>query len=268
MSWLNWKKVSDPMSWLKEEKRCINEEYLAVLSNVDVAKIQQFYPSLLEEMHIETLVQGNLYEEDALKLAGLTESIFKPRVLPQTQLPIDKSILFPPDANLIYYRKLEDPANINHRIEYILYFGTDNVRLDRVKIFLLVYMTHNKVFDQLKTKERLEHVALSGISDRIGFAYVFNIQSQKIPVHLEERIDSFLFEYSEILKNMSDSEFEVYKKSIIRRQLEKMKTGESARSWSQTAHEYFDKELCELCMFSILPDYVLTFWKSVVNLVV
>ncbi|TGO62295.1 hypothetical protein BELL_1121g00020 [Botrytis elliptica] len=241
-----YNQVGDYMRWLSSEKGYINEQYLAELPHVTVDDIQQFYPHLLRQMHIETFVHGNLYKEDALKLADLTESILKPRVLPQTQWPIGRSLVFPPGANFVYHKTLKDPANVNHCIEYVLSVGDKAVRPQRAKTLLLDQMTHEPAFDQLRTKEQLGYVVFSGCSTTTTtIAYRFIIQSEKTPQYLEERIDSFLLGYSEILKNMSDSEFEGHKRSLITKRLEKLKNldQESNRLWSHIDYEYFDFEL-------------------------
>ncbi|KAA8563848.1 hypothetical protein EYC84_011863 [Monilinia fructicola] len=222
-----YNQVGDYMRWLSSEKGYINEQYLAELPHVTVDDIQQFYPHLLRQMHIETFVHGNLYKEDALKLADLTESILKPRVLPQTQWPID-------------------PANVNHCIEYVLTIGDKAVRPQRAKTLLLDQMTHEPAFDQLRTKEQLGYVVFSGCTTTTTtIAYRFIIQSEKTPQYLEERIDSFLVGFSKTLKSMTDSEFEGHKRSLITKRLEKLKNldQESNRLWSHIDYEYYDFEL-------------------------
>jgi len=51
-------------SWLNSEKEYINEQFLAELDHLTAADIQQFYPHLLRQMHIETFVQ---YMETSLR---------------------------------------------------------------------------------------------------------------------------------------------------------------------------------------------------------
>ncbi|KAK8900801.1 hypothetical protein QC760_010565 [Botrytis cinerea] len=148
-----YNQVGDYMRWLSSEKGYITEQHLAELPYVTVDDIQQFYPYLLRQMHIETFVHGNLYREDALKLAGLTESIFKPRVLPQTQWPIGRSLVFPPGANCVYRKTWKDPVSVNHCIKYVLSIGDKAVYLQRAKTLLLNQMIHEPAFDQLRTKE-------------------------------------------------------------------------------------------------------------------
>ncbi|KAM0124291.1 hypothetical protein ACHAO1_011085 [Botrytis cinerea] len=238
------------MEWLTGTITYYTEDYLSALTDITAADFQQFYPSLLRQMHIETLVHGNLCKEDALKLAGLTESIFKPKVLPHTQWPIGRSLIFPPGANFINHKTLKDRDNVNHCIRYSLPIGDNANRPQRAKTLLLEQIIHEPAFDRLRTKENLGYVVFNGCSRATTtIAYTFTIQSEKTPQYLEQRIDYFLTGYPEIFKNMSGSEFEEHKRSLITQRLKALKNldQESDRLWSHIESEEFDFELGELC---------------------
>lgn len=241
-----YNQVGDFTRWLTSEKAYLNEQSLAELPHITATDIQQFYPQLLGQMHIETFVHGNLYKEDALKLGSLIESTLKPRVLPQTQWPIPRTLIFPSGGNYVYQKSLEDPANVNHCIEYLLYVGDRAVRPIRAKTLLLDQMTHEPAFDQLRTKEQLGYIVFSGArltTTTIGFRFI--VQSEKTPQYLEGRIDSFLSGYATTIANMTDAEFEGHKRSVITRRCEKMKNldQESNRLWLHIDGEYFDFDL-------------------------
>jgi insulysin len=210
--------------WLNAENGYANEQILAELHHLNAVDVQQFYPHLLRQMHIETFVHGNLYKEDALKLSDLIESLLKPRPLPQTQWHIARQLIFPPGSNFVFQKTLKDPANVNHCIEYLLYVGDKSIRSLHAKTLLLDQMTHEPAFDQLRTKEQLGYVVFTGArptSTTIGFRFI--IQSEKTPQYLESRIDNFLCSWAETLEQMSDAEFEGHKRSLITKRLEKLK---------------------------------------------
>ncbi len=241
-----YNQVGDYTRWLNSEKGYINEQILAELHHLTPDDIQQFYPGLLRQMHIETFVHGNLYKEDALKLSDLIENILKPRTLPQTQWPINRALIFPPGGNFVYHKTLKDPANVNHCIEYLLYVGDKSIRPLRAKTLLLDQMTHEPAFDQLRTKEQLGYVVFSGArSTPTTIGYRFIIQSEKTPEYLESRIDSFLTNFLKVIEKMTDSEFESHKRSLITKRMEKLKNldQESSRLWSYIDSEYLDFEL-------------------------
>jgi insulysin len=241
-----YNQVGDFTRWLNSEKGFINEQILAELHHLTAADIQQFYPHLLRQMHIETFVHGNLYKEDALKLSDLIESILKPRILPQTQWPVRRALVFPAGGNYVYHKTLKDPANVNHCIEYVLSVGDKSIRSLRAKTLLLDQMTHEPAFDQLRTKEQLGYVVFSGArTSHTTIGYRFIIQSEKTAEYLDSRIDAFLVGFASTLQKMSDSEFEGHKRSLITKRLEKMKNldQESGRLWSHIDNEYLDFEI-------------------------
>lgn len=244
-----YNQVGDYTRWLNSEKGYINEQVLAELPHLTAADIQQFYPHLLQQMHIETFVHGNLYKEDALKLSNLIESTLKPRILPQTQWPVSRALIFPPGGNFVHHKTLKDPANVNHCIEYLLFVGDKSVRPLRAKTLLLDQITHEPAFDQLRTKEQLGYVVFSGArtsSTTIGYRFI--IQSEKTAEYLESRIDSFLTGFKDTLDKMTESEFEGHKRSLTTKRLEKLKNldQESGRLWSYIDSEYLDFELSKL----------------------
>jgi insulysin len=241
-----YNQVSEFTRWLTSENGYVTEQLVAELPHLTATDIQQFYPQLLRQMYIKTFAHGNFYKEDALNLTNVIESILRPRVLPQTQWPVSRSLVFPPGGNYVYHKTLKDPDNVNHCIEYLLYVGNNSIRPLRAKTLLLDQMTHEPAFDQLRTKEQLGYVVFSGThltATTIGYSFI--IQSEKTPEYLESRIDSFLGGFAKTLSSMSDSDFEGHKRSLITKRLEKLKNldQESSRLWSHINNEYLDFEL-------------------------
>ena len=241
-----YNQVGDFTRYLNSDRGVINDQVLEDLPFVTAKDVQEFYPQLLKQMHIETFVHGNLYKEDVLKLSDLVEATLKPRAVPQIQWPVHRSLVFPPGSNYVYHKTLKDPANVNHCIEYLLFVGDRSVRPIRAKTLLLDQMTHEPAFDQLRTKEQLGYVVFSGARPTVtSIGYRFIIQSERTPEYLSERIDSFLTQWSTTLEQMSDSEFEGHKRSLIIKRLEKLKNldQESNRLWGHVESEYLDFNL-------------------------
>ncbi|OWO99030.1 hypothetical protein B2J93_6607 [Marssonina coronariae] len=235
--------IGDYTTWLNTEKIFLQDEILAELPHLTAADVQQFFPHLLRQVHIQTFVHGNLYKEDALKLSKLVETTLKPRTLPEIHWPIVRQLVFPPGGNFVYHKTLRDPANVNHCIEYLLLIGDKSVRPLRAKTLLLDQMTHEPAFDNLRTKEQLGYVVFSGAriaATTIGYRFI--IQSEKTPEYLESRIDSFLTGFKDTLEQMTDSDFEGHKRSLITKRLEKLKNldQESNRLWAHIDNEWFD----------------------------
>jgi insulysin len=197
-------------------------------------------------MHIELLVHGNLYKEDALRISDMVESVFKPRPLPQAQWRTSRNLILPPGCNYLYERILANPENVNHCIEYILHVGDPQERSLRAKLLLLSQMLEEPVFDTLRTKEQLGYI-VSGGAQFSGAAanYRILIQSEKPCSFLEHRIDAFLVGFAKALQEMPQQEFDAHKIGTINKRLEKLKNlnQESGRMWHHITSEAFDFEL-------------------------
>ena len=231
--------------WLNSDRAWINEEYLAELPHVEAEDIRLFFPQLLHQLHIEVLAHGNLAKEDALKFTDLVQDILRPRMLPPNQWPIRRSLMFPPGANYVFERPLKDPANVNHCIEYMLYVGSNQDRDLRARLLLLSQIADEPCFDQLRTKEQLGYVLFSGASiHNTWIGYHVLVQSEKNPEYLEERIESFLSDLDQQIKDMDERTFEKHKISIINKRLERLKNlnQESGRFWNHVLTECYDFE--------------------------
>lgn len=231
--------------WLKHDGRFMTDELLKELEDggITAQDVQQFYPQVLAQAHVEILAHGNLYKEEALQLTDLVERTMRPKRLSPSQWPIRRNLILPPGSNFIYERQLKDPANVNHCIEYSLYLGDTGDRDLRAKILLIAQMTDEPAFNQLRTKEQLGYVVFSGaVFSDTWAGYRILIQSEKDCRYLEGRIEHFLSTFEKMLDEMDEDEFEGHKRAVISKRLEKLKnlTQEGNRFWNHIFNERYD----------------------------
>ncbi|KIX04387.1 uncharacterized protein Z518_05255 [Rhinocladiella mackenziei CBS 650.93] len=235
--------IGDYTRWLLNEGSWMNDVYAAELPHVTVNDVITFGPQFLQQAHIEVLAHGNLYREDAKKVANLIESTLKPRALPVSQWQLRRNVIIPQGSNFVYKHTLSDPANINHAIEYYLDVGhVMDVPL-RARLQLFAQMTDEPAFDQLRTKEQLGYVVWSGVRPAaVTMGYRILIQSERDPGYLETRINAFLFKFKKALDSMSENDFEGHKRSLVNKRLEKLKNLdlETNRLWSYISGEYLN----------------------------
>lgn len=238
-----YQQVGGYSQWLGVENVRISEQYQAELAHLTPIDISTFFPEILQQLHIEVLAHGNIYKEDALRMAKLIESTLKPRPLPQTLWHVRRNLILPQGTDFTYKRTLGDPANVNHCIEYYVYIGDAADRTLRAKLLLLGQLTDEPGFDQLRSKEQLGYIVWTGpklMVTTMGYRVV--IQSERATEYLEERINAFLASISKLLEKMSTEEFEGHKKSLINKRLEKVKNldQEGDKFWYHIGCEYFD----------------------------
>lgn len=229
--------------WLVNDRGWTTFQLLEELPAVTAQDVREFFPQVLKQAHIELLVHGNLYKEDALRITDLVENTLKPRRLPEWQWPTRRTIELPPGSDYRYERVLPNKENINHCVEYLLFIGSNLDRPLRVKVLLIAQMIDEPLFDVLRTKEQLGYVVGStAMTMHTVLAWRALIQSEKDGAYLEKRVDAFLTEYEKTIEEMSEEDFEGYKVALINKRLEKLKnlSQETGRFWSHITGEVYD----------------------------
>jgi len=251
-----FRQVSSYSHWLGKERAWATHQLLEELPNVTVEDVRAFHPQILRQMHIEVLAHGNLYKENALRIADLIEGILKPRPLPQAQWRTSRNLILPPGSNYLYERTLANPNNVNHCINYVIHIGDPQQRELRARLLLLAQMLEEPVFDTLRTKQQLGYIVAGGPQfSGTAASYRILIQSEKSCPYLETRIDAFLVSFAETLDSMPESDFQAHKKGAINRRLEKLKNlnQENARLWHHISSEAFDFESTTLDVAALEP---------------
>lgn len=235
--------IGDYTRWLLNEKAWMTHQYAAELPHITIEELRAFAPQLIAQAHIEAMVHGNLYRDEAKKIGTLVESTLQPRSLPLAQWHMKRNMILPHGSNTVYKTQLVDPENVNHGIEYYLQVGHVMDQDLRAQLQLFAQITEEPAFDQLRTKEQLGYVVWSGVRPAATMmGYRILIQSERDPEYLEGRCDAFLLKMQSYINDMSDSEFEGHKRSLITKRLEKLKNldSETGRLWNYVSNEYFN----------------------------
>jgi insulysin len=227
----------------KNEKSWMKEDLAREIDVVTAEDVRQFYPQILAQGQIEVLAHGNLYKEEALRIADLAERMLRPKKLPTNQIPIRRNLMWPTGCNFIHKRQLKDPANVNTCIEYSLYVGDRRDNETRAKLMLLKQMTEEPCFNQLRTIEQLGYVVHSGQDFADTWAgYSIVIQSAKDCQYLEGRIENFLNTFEKTLEIMSEEDYDGHKKATLTKRLAKLKNlgEEDGRFWYHICSDSYD----------------------------
>lgn len=243
-----FRQINSYTRWLVSDRHMINFQLLEELKTVTAEDVRQFFPQMLKQMHLEILVHGNLYKEDALRITNLIESTTRSRPLPASQWPTRRCIMLYEGSDYRYERVLKNPDNINHCVEYMIFVGDSKDMPLRAKLLLLAQMADEPVFNTLRTKEQLGYVVGSNamILSTVA-AWRIVVQSEKDCGYLEKRIDQFLIGFEDTIREMPDDEFEAHKIGLINKRLEKLKNlnQETGRFWHHITDEMFHFDLGE-----------------------
>ncbi|KAJ6446345.1 a-pheromone processing metallopeptidase Ste23 [Purpureocillium lavendulum] len=238
----SYQQVGEYMAWLNAERDFVVEELAVDLQNITADAVRLFHKQMLAQLYIEVYAHGNMYKGEALKVTDMVESILKPRILPRSQWPIIRSLVLPPGSNYVFNKTLKDPANVNHCVETFFFVADRSDQVARAKTLLIDQMVHEPAFDQLRTKEQLGYIVFSSMrvfATVCGFRFL--VQSERTPEYLDRRIEAFLGRFGQTLDEMSDSEFEGHKRSLINKRLEKLRNldQEWSRHWTHISNEYY-----------------------------
>ncbi|KAG0145837.1 hypothetical protein CROQUDRAFT_45305 [Cronartium quercuum f. sp. fusiforme G11] len=218
------------------------EEKLEALEVITPADIEAFIPELLSRGFVETLVHGNLNEEEALQISDLPRKIFNLKPVPANELRKLYSLTVPPATNLVYERDLINPSNMNSAVNYFIDLGDLADHSTRTKLSLLAQLIHEPAFNQLRTQEQLGYIVQTYTRRSSGqCGLMMMIQSERTPTFIESRIEAFLDCFLERLINLDENEFEEQKKSLVNKSTEDFKNlwEESSHYWVHIQSGYY-----------------------------
>lgn len=83
------------LSYIIHEKLWTPEEKLLELESISAQDIQTYYPTILSHLHMEALVHGNAFAEEAIDMMEMIEDIIKPRAVLPSQLAGPRTLQLP-----------------------------------------------------------------------------------------------------------------------------------------------------------------------------
>ncbi|KAJ3035241.1 Insulinase (Peptidase M16) [Rhizophlyctis rosea] len=234
------------VSHVTQERLWTHEEKLEALEDITPEMIQDFYPHLLSQLHVEGLAHGNLTEEEALKLANIVVNAFRPKPLAIAhRWETMRTHLISKEASYVLTRDVPNPQNLNSAIEYYLQVGDFSDSKLRVPLSLFSQIGSEPCFDQLRTKEQLGYMVFSGLRKQTGvIGYRVIVQSEKDAAYVESRIEAFIQKMKTVLKDMTAEEYTKHQTALAAKLLEKDKNlgQESSRHWSHINSRYYNFE--------------------------
>ncbi|KAJ7112437.1 Metalloenzyme, LuxS/M16 peptidase-like protein [Mycena crocata] len=209
------------------------EKLLEELPSVTAEELQQHIKLLLSEVHMRILVAGNLYKDEAIKIAEMAEEGLGPCKSAPSELN-DRALILTQGTNHTWTSIIPNPNQANSALTYYVHHGSIVDQRLRVTSSLLVQILQEPAFNVLRTKEQLGYIVscsgwvLAGQSEK-GLRIV--VQSEKRPGYLEDRVEAFLEGMKTTIEEMSAEDFEEHKESVKKRwtEAEKNLTEEASR---------------------------------------
>ncbi|TFK42449.1 Metalloenzyme, LuxS/M16 peptidase-like protein [Crucibulum laeve] len=208
--------------YLLTEQQWTLEEKLRELPSVTPEEIQEHMKELLSQVNLRILVSGNMYKDEAIKIAEMAEEGLGVSPLSSIELN-DKALILPEGSNFTFSAPIPNPNQANSALTYYIHFGPVADQRLRVTSTLLTQILSEPAFNVLRTKEQLGYIvfcsawSLPGSSEK-GLRIV--IQSEKTPGYLEQRVEVFLDGMKARIAEMSNEEFESQKHGLEKKWLE------------------------------------------------
>ncbi|KAI0062244.1 hypothetical protein BV25DRAFT_1804109 [Artomyces pyxidatus] len=229
--------------YLMTEKQWTIQEKLKALPSITVEHVQKHSASLLSELNTRILVAGNMYKDEALRLAKMTEEMLS--ASPLSTPEADLSLLLPEGSNFVWTFPVPNPSEPNSALTYYVHLGDLTDRHLRVTAALLTQILKEPAFDTLRTKEQLGYIvsasAWPSAGDSVTGLHIV-VQSERGPVYLEERVEAFLEKMKGVIIEMSEDEFLEQKNGLEQkwREAPKNLAEETQRYWSHIDSGYLD----------------------------
>ncbi|KAJ7709455.1 Metalloenzyme, LuxS/M16 peptidase-like protein [Mycena rosella] len=209
------------------------EKLLEELPSVTAEELQRHVKLILSEVHMRMLVCGNLYKDEAVKIAEMAEEGLGASKVPLSQLN-DHALVLPRASNHTWTSIIPNPNQANSALTYYVHFGSIVNQHLRVTSSLLTQILQEPAFNILRTKEQLGYIVscsgwlLAGQSEK-GLRIV--VQSEKTPGYLEDRVEAFLEGMKTTIEEMSAEDFAEHKGGLKKRwtEAEKNLTEEASR---------------------------------------
>lgn len=151
-------------------------------------------------------------------------------------------------CNYTWELPIQNSDEKNSAVTYYCHIGDiANPRL-RVLTRILAQILSEPTFSTLRTKEQLGYIVSSIAAHGTGsIGFRITVQSEKDPRYVEERIDAFLQNADNLLRNLSREEFDEHRQGLILKWTESLKNlyEETNRFWSHIDAGYMDFARCQ-----------------------
>ncbi|KAF5380968.1 hypothetical protein D9615_004092 [Tricholomella constricta] len=211
--------------YIMTEQQWTLEEKLKELASITPEEVKAHIKQLLSQVHVRTLVTGNIYKDEAIQIAEIAEEGLGISPLSPIELN-DRALILPEASNHAWTCPIPNPNQANSALTYYIRYGPIVDQPLRVTAALLTQILSEPAFNVLRTQEQLGYVVhcsawvLPGASEK-GMRIV--VQSEKTPGYLEERVEAFLDGMKSTIENMTEEEFAEQKNGLEKKWLEREK---------------------------------------------
>ncbi|KAI0372962.1 insulin-degrading enzyme [Pilatotrama ljubarskyi] len=230
--------------YLLTEREWTISELLEEVPTVTPEELQSHIASLLSKVNVQILAVGNLYKDEASRLAQMAEDILQASPIAASEV-MERSLILPPASNFIWTTPVPNKNEPNSALTYYMHMGSNTEPRLRATTALLGHILSEPAFNVLRTREQLGYIVSASQWTLTGGGQTglrILVQSERQPAYLEQRVEAFLREMEDKLQTMPEEEFQEHKVALQKRWREAPKNlGEEVnRYWGHIEHGYLD----------------------------
>lgn len=260
-SYLSWSQnqayqhASYYTTYTLQEQLWTPSQKLKVLDKIDAATLEKFVSEFFQKIQVECFVIGNASVDRALKFGKIMRGVICSEDACESykdRAPVKAHLL--PEGKLVHLRPSPNSSTPNSSLEYYLEICGPRDAEKRSMLILLANMMQEPVFNQLRTKEQLGYIVWASPRNTAGIAGLkVVVQSERDSVYLENRIESFLVDYSSELSNMSAEDFAAFVEStcLLVGQKDESLRKESSRWWQHIHGGFYEFDRIEKIIESL-----------------
>jgi secreted Zn-dependent insulinase-like peptidase len=219
-------------------------EQLDAMQGATLEALRVFIPELRGELSVVMLSHGNVYPDDARRLAAIvSEGLLKSsrsRAVPRGRVVK----LQPADR---FLKEIDTDHEESASVIYLQ--GADRELDTRVKAALVAQILSPAFFEELRTERQLGYIVFATPMTTLEVPGIALIVQSPIagPAALAKHMDTFVREYHSKLKDMDATEFERHKAALLTNILEEetQLQERTNRYWNELDREHYAFDLRE-----------------------
>lgn len=192
-------------------------DLLPLLGDVTLDNVRQFAAEFDSKLSSVTYIHGAMSVENAKKLGALVAHYYPAR------------IAYPEVSRLIQtpIGKYQQEVSQDHpdKVMTLYIQGTGNSDLERAEVGLLAQMVSSPYYQYMRTEQQLGYIVFAtALPKKSVPGLLFIVQSPEAsPEKMMKHSEIFFRQYATELKNINEEEFDLFRKGLITRLLEKPK---------------------------------------------
>lgn len=195
------------------EKQYTEEESLAALKPLTLDDVKAYAERLYEKVYITGAVYGNWTDDKVSESVRALLDEIQSKPLPKEERYEEVVEVLDPAEKIVFSRKILDN---NNSLAYGLQIGEKSLER-QAKAQLLAAIIESDFYTEMRTKQQLGYIVWSfqqTVEDRMFLRFIIQSANHD-SFELKRRVDAWLKHTEDLLKNLTDEEFERHRASQI-----------------------------------------------------